>query len=375
MIMLEFIKSSVTLLIIVTPIVYFLLKWLFKNSVFQKIGLIWVVSAIMASLNSEAKVLFDDYSRAVAIPVNTIILAGAIYWASLIVKVPLKEMINDLVKLTKGNLGINITDKYKSRKDELGTLANSINELTLNLDKMISSMKLNSVKQSNISQSMNTIANSLTNSTSAQASSIEEISATMEEIASNISMNSDNSVKTEKNTLKTIETIEEGSNSSLKSVETIKQVAEKVQLINDVAFQTNILALNAAVEASHAGDAGKGFAVVANEVKKLAERSNQAAQEIESVSANVLRMAESSRSQFQNIISEAGSTAELIKEITSNSLEQNVNVQQINDSVQSLNRMVQTNTTEVDKINSLAGNLSETANEMNGLINYFTLRK
>jgi len=371
----EFVKSSIVLLLIIIPLTYIILKLLFKNSIFQKIGFIWVISSVLAIINSEAKVIFDDYTRIMAIPVNTVIFAIAIYWASLIVKVPLKVMINDLVKLTKGDLGINITENYKNRKDELGTLANSINELTLNLNKMLSSMKQNSQKQTQISQNMNLIADSLTNSTSAQASSIEEISATMEEIASNISLNSDNSVKTEKNTLKTIETIEEGSNSTLKSVEAIKQVTEKVQLINDVAFQTNILALNAAVEASHAGDAGKGFAVVANEVKKLAERSNQAAQEIESVSANVLKIAESSRSQFKDIISEAGSTAELIKEITSNSLEQNTNVQQINDSVQGLNRMVQTNTTEVDKINSLAGNLSETANEMDGLINYFTLRK
>lgn len=372
--MLDFIKSSVILLIIVTPITFFLLRFLFKNSVFWKIGLIWVVSAIMVSLNSEAKVLFEGYTRAYVIPINVSVLGVAIYWASVIVKRPLFEMVSDLNKLIHGNLSIKIANEYKIRKDELGTLAVSIDELASTLNKMLSQMKENSDKQNAISQNMNAIANSLTSSTSAQASSIEEISASMEEIASNINLNAENSVKTEKNTLKTIENIEIGSQSSIASINAIKKVTEKVQLINDVAFQTNILALNAAVEASHAGEAGKGFAVVANEVKKLAERSNQAAQEIEQVSADVLKMAENSGSQFQAIVSEAGSTAKLIKEITSNSLEQNTNVQQINDSIQNLNQMVQNNTNEVDKINSLAENLSGTADEMNGLINYFTLQ-
>ena len=373
--MFDFIKSSIILLIIVIPVTAIFLHLLFKNSIFKDIGLIWVVSAIIVSLNSEAKILFEGYTRAYVIPGNVIVLGLGIYLASLRIKIPLKEMVDDLVKLSKGNINIEITDKYKNQKNEIGLLANSINSLALNLNKMISSIKKSSLKQNQIGHDLNSIASSLTKTTSTQAASVEELSATMEEIAANVSLNSDNSIKTESITIKTIKAISIGNKSTIQSVDAMQQVTEKIKVINDITFQTNILALNAAVEASHAGEAGKGFAVVATEVKKLAEKSNLAAKAIEEVSDKVLKVTQDAGKQFKNIVEEANITASLIKEITANSLEQNTNIQQVNDSIQSLNQMIQTHTTEVDKISSGASSLLQTTNEMDELISFFQLRK
>lgn len=371
--MIAFIKSSLILLVIITPIVYILLKLLFKNSIFHKIGLIWVITAILASLSSEAKVLFDGYTRAMAIPVNTIILASGIYIASITVKRPLKDMINNLVEMARGKLNIKVNQSHIIRKDEIGVLGSSINQLNQNMQDMLQSIKEISGRQNEISQKLNRIAGSLSNSSATQAASVEEISSTMQELASNVDTNTQNTQETENNTTKTLDAIKEGDVSNEKSIIAIQNVNEKIKMINDVAFQTNILALNAAVEASHAGEAGKGFAVVASEVKKLAERSNQAAKEIEEVSFNVLQQVNISGQQFRVIVEEANSTAKLVKEIALNSVEQNTNVRQVNDSIQNLNSMIQTNASDVELINDMAQTLSNSTIQLNELINYFKL--
>jgi methyl-accepting chemotaxis protein len=197
----------------------------------------------------------------------------------------------------------------------------------------------------------------------------------MEEIASVIQQNTENSQRTEAISAKTIQAIEEGNKSTMLSIEAMAEVAEKVKLINDIAFQTNILALNAAVEASHAGEAGKGFAVVASEVKRLAESSNKVAREVEEVSNRVLMVSKDSDNQLHDIVEDATLTASLIKEISSASVEQNSNVQQINQSVQELNKMIQNNSNEVDKINSKAISLSEAAKKLTNSISKFNLNK
>jgi len=197
----------------------------------------------------------------------------------------------------------------------------------------------------------------------------------MEEIASIVSSNTDSSHKTNTSTLKTIEAIKEGSESTEQSIEAMKEVTEKVKIINEIAFQTNILALNAAVEASHAGEAGKGFAVVANEVKKLAQRSNEAAQEIEAVTSKVYQISEIAGSKLLNIIDETNQTSVLMKEIAAASVDQNTNIQQINDSIQVLNKMLQNNTSESEKINAKAAFVSYSAKKLNEQVEFFKLRK
>jgi methyl-accepting chemotaxis protein len=370
-----FIKSSVSQILFAIPVSWLLIKILFRNSVFGKISVIWVFSLILATINYTARIEFDAWTAWLSFPMTTLIMAIAIYISSRMIRNPLKDMMSDLKKFSEGNIDIEITNKYAGRSDEFGSLAESINSISLNLDRVLGNIKTNSRNLMIVSDDLSKIMNQMTENTSTQASSIEEISSTMEEIASIVEMNAKASQKTNSSTLKTIEAIKEGNKSTEESVMAMKEVASKVEIINDIAFQTNILALNAAVEASHAGDAGKGFAVVANEVKKLAERSNDAAKEIVGVTEKVFKISESAGNKLHSIIDETNETAELIKEISSASIDQNTNIQQINDSIQVLNKMIQNNTSETEKINAKAIVLSDSAKKLNEEVAVFKLRR
>lgn len=357
------------------PVTIILMRLLFKKSVFAPISIIWVITILITSINTQARIQVDEYTQAIALPVGIIVVVLGIYFAAKLVKGPLNEMIIDLSKLSGGNIDIKITDKYTNRKDEIGVLANSINNLSKNFNKMISEIQLNAVDLVKTSKELNEILINLSQNTFAQSSSVEEISATMEEITSNISLNSQNSQKTEQISLKTIEVIKDGSKSSKLLSVAMKEVADKIKEINEIAFQTNILALNAAVEAAHAGAAGKGFAVVAAEVKKLAEESNKVVKEVEDVSNNVINISEKSDNNADKIIDEAVQVASLIKEISLAGIEQDTNIQQINNSIQELNKMVQNNASSVEKFSKKTISIENTAQKLNELTSFFSLKK
>ena len=116
----------------------------------------------------------------------------------------------------------------------------------------------------------------------------------MEQMASNIQQNTDNALQTEKISIKAADDMKEGSAAVIQTVESMKQIAQKIGIIGESARQTNLLALNAAVEAARAGEHGKGFAVVAGEVRKLAERSQNAAEEIDKLSSSSIGVADRS---------------------------------------------------------------------------------
>jgi methyl-accepting chemotaxis protein len=370
-----FITSSLMQIAAAIPISWLLIKILFKRSIFGKISVIWVFSLMLATINYTARMTFpESWPPYFSFPMTTLIMAIAVYWASRLIREPLKAMMSDLKKLADGDLNIKITDTFTGRNDEFGSLANSINTIALSLHRILSNIKKNSDDLTIVSRELTNIINVMLENSSTQASSIEEISSTMEEIASNVELNSTNAQKTNETTVKTIEAIKDSNSSSEQSINAMKEVTNKVKIINEIAFQTNILALNAAVEASHAGDAGKGFAVVANEVKKLAERSNKAAQEIDFVSQNVFRISESAGKKLGVIIEDSTETSELIREIAAASIDQNTNIQQINDSIQVLNKMIQNNSSEAEKIHDKAQFVSDSAKTLNNQISFFKLR-
>jgi methyl-accepting chemotaxis protein len=370
----DFLKNSLAQISFAIPVSWILIKILFKNSIFGKISVIFVFCLILSTINYSARITFEFWTPLFSFPVTTLIMTLGVYWSYKLIRNPIGVLMQDLKDISEGNLNILITDSFKGRKDEFEQLGNLVNTISLNQNDILSNIKKNSQDVLRVSRELDSIISRLNENTGSQASSIEEISSTMEEIAANIELNANNSETTSGITQKTLDAIIEGSRSSEESLQAMSEVADKVKIINEIAFQTNILALNAAVEASHAGDAGKGFAVVAGEVKKLAERSNKAAKEIESVSKNVFKISETTGSKLGNLIAESKHTSQLIREIVSASMDQSINIQQINNSIQMLNKMLQDNSSETEKIHTKVQFLANSANALNKKIEYFKLR-
>jgi methyl-accepting chemotaxis protein len=206
-----------------------------------------------------------------------------------------------------------------------------------------------------------------------QASSVEEISSTMEEISANIEQNSENSSQTDKISRAAETGISEVNERSQKAVEANKQIAEKINIINEIAFQTNILALNAAVEAARAGEHGKGFAVVAAEVRKLAERSKVAAEEIVVLTQEGLKITEEAGTKLAEMLPEVEKTTRLVQEIAASSIEQNNGAGQVNNAIQQLNTVTQQNAASSEEMATSAEELASQAEQLKETVSFFRL--
>jgi methyl-accepting chemotaxis protein len=220
-------------------------------------------------------------------------------------------------------------------------------------------------------EQMSSTSQELSQGASEQASSVEEVSSSMEEMASNIQQNTDNAQQTDKIATSASASIARVSRASEESAISIKNIAEKIGIINDIAFQTNILALNAAVEAARAGEHGRGFAVVAAEVRKLAERSKVAADEINVLAKNSVKVTEESAQLLNQIIPEIEKTAKLVQEITAASIEQTSGADQINNAIQQLNTITQQNAAASEELATSAEEMASQAEQLQDIISYF----
>jgi methyl-accepting chemotaxis protein len=193
---------------------------------------------------------------------------------------------------------------------------------------------------------------------SEQAANLEEISASVEELSSTIQQNADNASQTEKMASKSAIDARNGGEAVKQTVEAMKNIAERVVVIQEIARQTNLLSLNAAIEAARAGEHGRGFAVVANEVQKLAERSQSAAREIEGLTKSSLGVADQAGRMLDQLVPDIQKTADLVTEIHAASTEQSSGVGQINAAVQQLNSVVQGNASNAEELASTSEELS-----------------
>ncbi|QTA88327.1 methyl-accepting chemotaxis protein [Desulfonema magnum] len=221
------------------------------------------------------------------------------------------------------------------------------------------------------SQELNISAQQVSQGTSEQAASAEEVSASMEEMSSNISLNTDNAIQTEKIALKSAEHARDSGKAVIKTVNAMKDIAEKTAIIEEVARQTNMLALNAAIEAARAGEKGKGFAVVASEVRKLAERSQKAAVKIGKLSVSSVNIAETAGEMLEQLVPDIQKTAELVQEISAAGREQNTGTEQINDAVQQLDQVIQRNASAAEEMASTSEELSVQADQLREVIALF----
>lgn len=271
-------------------------------------------------------------------------------------------------QIAKGDLTAEID---VDQKDEIGDLANALKFMIEKIREIVGNIRLSADSIASASQQMSSSAQEMSQGATEQASSAEEVSSSMEEMVSNIQQNTDNAQQTEKISLSAAGSVGKVSKASEESLTSIKEIAEKITIINDIAFQTNILALNAAVEAARAGEHGKGFAVVAAEVRKLAERSKVAADEIMDLSGKSVNVTEEAGKMMQELLPEIEKTSKLVQEITAASLEQNSGADQVNNAIQQLNQVTQQNAAASEEMATSSEELSSQADQMKQIIAFF----
>ncbi len=287
-----------------------------------------------------------------------------------LITTPIKKGVLAAKQIAKGDLRINIDI---DQKDEIGDLAKALQLMVNKLREVVSSIKNGAENISSASLQLSSSSQSMSQGASEQASSVEQISTSMEEMVSNIQHNTDNAIQTESIASISLIGIKEGNGSAQVSIESMNKIAEKINIINDLAFQTNILALNAAVEAARAGEHGRGFAVVAAEVRKLAERSKIAADEINDLSVKGVKISEEAGEKLMNAIPEIEKTAKLVQEIAAASSEQNSGAEQVNSAIQQLNIIVQQNAASSEEMATSSEELSSQAEQLKDIIGFFKI--
>lgn len=283
---------------------------------------------------------------------------------------PIEHCAEFADKIAQGDLTATIDG---NSDDEMGQMANALKQMSSKFSEIIVKIQDGANMISLASQEISDSSHNMSEGASEQAASLEQISSSMEEMVANIKQNADNSMETEKIAMNASTSMIENKSTTEKAQESMSMIAKKIGIINDIASQTNILALNAAVEAARAGDVGKGFAVVATEVRKLAERCAEAAEEISEMSSNGVNVTNTASNNFMAVIPLIEKTANLVQEITAASKEQDLGANQINESIQQLNSIAQSNASSSEELAASAEKLNSQALAMKKLIGYFKI--
>lgn len=321
-------------------------------------------STIMAHANQQLGIMIGLGFLLIAISIVLIVfLIGKI-------SKPLVDLVSSTKSVASGDLSVEIVSE---QKDEIGQLANSFNAMIVKLREIILSIQESVGNVQSGSEQISISSQTIAQGANEQAATAEEISSSIEEMVASINQNADNAMQTEKIAMRAQKGILDSQSASNSSITTMRNIVQKISVINEISEKTDLLAINAAIEAARAGEYGKGFAVVASEVRKLAEYTQQAANQIVEMANAGLLVAENSGNMLEQIVPDVQKTAKLVQEIAAASSEQNVSANQINEAVQQFSSVVQQNSASAEELSAGAEQLAGQSMSLQESISFFSL--
>ncbi len=288
-------------------------------------------------------------------------------------KDPILEAVGNNNQIAQGDLTMNVDDNRTQLKNEVGALFRSQEYILSTLKDVISNVKSVSSAIANTGKDLSKSSIRISENSTSQSAAIEELSASMEEMLANTQQNASNADKTKNLAIEATDYLTKNSQSITALTGAMHDILEKISVIDEIARQTNMLALNAAVEAARAGESGKGFAVVAGEIRRLAERSKEAADEINELSQASISKSDTTVQDFELAVNKIEVTTDLVKEISQACSEQVQGTKQINNTITSLNQSAEERTREAQLQEERSSILSKNASELKHVIEQFKI--